>query len=65
MGLSLWTVLQAVLLFTNAFAILNEERFLKKREYATSEALGVPLLRLWHTLGERGRSECSRSSDEN
>ena len=44
MGLSLWTVVQAVLLFTNAFAILNEERFLKKREYATSEALGMPLL---------------------
>ena len=33
MALSLWTLLQAVLLFTNGFAILNEERFLKKREY--------------------------------
>ncbi len=32
MGLSLWTLLQAALLFTNAFAILNEDRFLKKRE---------------------------------
>ena len=65
MGLSLWTVLQAVLLFTNAFAILNEERFLKKREYATAKRLECPCFWLWHTLGERGRSECSRSSDEN
>ena len=30
MALSLWTLLQAALLFTNGFAILNEERFLKK-----------------------------------
>merc|ERR1712032_1737429 len=38
MGLSLWTVVQAVLLFTNAFAILNEERFLKKHGITLASA---------------------------
>mmetsp|Transcript_6494 Transcript_6494/g.19205 ORF Transcript_6494/g.19205 Transcript_6494/m.19205 type:complete len:87 (-) Transcript_6494:12-272(-) len=38
MGLSLWTLLQAALLFTNAFAILNEDRFLKKRGITLSSA---------------------------
>ncbi|QDZ21351.1 Yos1-like protein [Chloropicon primus] len=38
MALSLWTILQAVLLFTNAFAILNEERFLKKRGITLASA---------------------------
>mmetsp|Transcript_10623 Transcript_10623/g.32495 ORF Transcript_10623/g.32495 Transcript_10623/m.32495 type:complete len:85 (+) Transcript_10623:109-363(+) len=28
--MSLWQLLQAALLFTNAFAILNEDRFLKR-----------------------------------
>ena len=32
MGMSLWQLLQAALLFTNAFAILNEDRFLKRCE---------------------------------
>ena len=30
MAVTLWTLLQAVILFANAFAVLNEDRFLKK-----------------------------------
>jgi len=30
MGFSLWTMIEATILFVNALAILNEERFLKK-----------------------------------
>ncbi|KAG0502833.1 hypothetical protein HPP92_002905 [Vanilla planifolia] len=39
-GMGLWTFLEGLLLLANAFAILNEDRFLAPRGWRFSEALG-------------------------
>lgn len=38
-GMGLWTFLEGLLLFANAFAILNEERFLAPRGWSMSEIM--------------------------
>ncbi|KAJ4834745.1 hypothetical protein Tsubulata_012578 [Turnera subulata] len=41
MEMGFWTVLEAFLLFANAFAILNEERFLAPRGWTLAELQGA------------------------
>lgn len=40
-GMGLWTLLEGFLLLANAFAILNEERFLAPRGWSFSEYSGA------------------------